>query len=92
MNAPELPYIKAWQCIGCGRIEGAQPCIGICEDRPVRLVYAQDYNEAVARAEALSAVVRELACITPREGEWESSYRALQARARRLLSMKEKSV
>jgi hypothetical protein len=28
--------IKAWQCIGCGRIEGAQPCIGICEDRPGR--------------------------------------------------------
>jgi hypothetical protein len=52
MNAPEMPYMKAWQCIGCGRIEGQQTCIGICEDRPVRLVHAEDYEAAVARAQA----------------------------------------
>jgi len=23
--------MTAWQCIGCGRIEGAQPCVGICQ-------------------------------------------------------------
>ena len=71
--------MKAWQCIGCGRIEGAQPCIGICEDRPARFVYADDYDR-------VESFVRQLASVTPREGEWERSYRALQQRARDLLA------
>lgn len=71
--------IKAWQCIGCGRIEGAQPCIGICEDRPQHFVYAEEY-------ERLEFLVRQLATITPRDGEWERTYRALQQRARQLLA------
>lgn len=86
--------VAAWRCIGCGRIEGPQPCIGVCEDRRVEFVSASDYDEllaglAVARqqAEVLAAVVRQLACTTPREGEWERSYRALQARARRTLDV-----
>jgi hypothetical protein len=70
--------MKAWQCVGCGRIEASQTCIGICEDRQVELVYAADYERA-------AQLVRALATITPREGEWESTYRALQARARELL-------
>lgn len=84
--------LTAWQCIGCGRIEGAQPCIGICEDRKVDFVYAADYDEALARlarareeAKALAALVRQLAVTTPREGEWERTYRALQERAREAL-------
>lgn len=86
--------ITAWQCIGCGRIEGAQPCIGICEDRRTDFVHAADYDEALAqlalmqrRAEAFAAVVRQLACTTPRGGEWERTYRALQARAQRTLNL-----
>lgn len=84
--------VTAWQCIGCGRIEGAGPCIGICEDRKVEFVYASDYDGALAelanarrRAKALASLVRLLARTTPREGEWERTYRALQARARELL-------
>ena len=30
-------HTKAWQCIGCGRIEAPQTCIGICEDCKVEL-------------------------------------------------------
>jgi hypothetical protein len=71
--------LKAWQCIGCGRIEGPQTCIGICQDRKVEFVYAAEYEE-------LAALVTQLARATPREGEWERSYRALQARARALLA------
>jgi hypothetical protein len=78
-------YLKAWQCIGCGRLEGPQTCIGICEDRPVQLVSAGDYEDALAqaaaarqRAEALAAVVRQIASITPRPGEFERSYRAFR--------------
>ena len=84
--------MTAWQCIGCGRIEGAQPCIGVCQDRRVDFVYAAEYDEmlaqmAVARrqADALAAVVRQLAFTTPHGDSWESTYRALQTRARRVL-------
>src|SRR5450759_146184 len=84
--------ITAWQCIGCGRIEGAQPCVGICQDRKTDFVYASDHDEVLAqlalarqRAEALAALVRQLACTTPRNGAWERTYRALQARARQTL-------
>lgn len=84
--------ITAWQCIGCGRIEGTQQCIGICQDRKVDFVYAADYDEVLAQlalarkqTEVLAALVRQLVVTTPREGGWESTYRALQARARRIL-------
>ncbi|HKA45386.1 MAG TPA: hypothetical protein VKF40_25590 [Burkholderiales bacterium] len=85
-------YLKAWQCIGCGRLEGAQPCIGVCEDRRVDLVDAADYEEAVAatertraQVERFASLVRQLATTTPRNGEWERSYRELQRRARAAL-------
>mgnify|MGYP003298961436 CR=1 FL=1 len=35
--------IDAWQCIGCGRVEAPQNCVGICEDRRVKLVHASAY-------------------------------------------------
>jgi len=83
---------KVWRCIGCGRIDGPQPCIGICEDRSAELVDASDFDRLVAReAQArrrigmLEELVRRLAATTPREGEWENSYTAFQDRARRLL-------
>lgn len=79
--------IAAWQCIGCGRIEGTQTCIGICEDRKRDFVPAADYDEVLARAEALTAVVRQLACTIPHDGAWETAYRALQARAQRTLKL-----
>jgi len=85
--------MTAWQCIGCGRIEGAQPCIGVCQDRKVDFVYASNHDEVLAQlaiarrqTEALATVVRQLAGTTPRDGGWERSYRALQARARGALA------
>ena len=91
-------YAKAWQCIGCGMIEAPQTCIGVCEYRRAELVYAFDHEQAIAevaaqvaaearrRTEALVALARQLAFTTPREGEWERSYRAMQDQARRTLS------
>ena len=85
--------MTAWQCIGCGRLEGPQNCLGICEDRKVQLVYASQLDAAVADAErarrpseALLALVRQLALTTPRVREWERSYRVLQDRARQVLA------
>ncbi len=60
--------VEAWRCIGCGRIEAPQPCIGVCDDRKVRFVLAADYEAALAllreaeeRAAALEGLVRRLA-------------------------------
>lgn len=85
--------VKVWQCIGCGRIESPQQCIGICQDRKVEFVYASEHDAVLAqaqaalqRAKALEALVRKFAWTTPRAGEWEHSYRALQEQARRLLA------
>jgi len=82
----------AWQCIGCGRIEGPQPCIGVCQDRKVSFVYASDHAavlgrllDAEDRIAALERLVRRMALSTPREGEWERGYRSLQEEARRIV-------
>ena len=83
-------YVKAWQCIGCGKIEAPQTCVGICQDRKIELVYAHEHRAALAGAQAalheLRGLVRQLASTTPRVGEWERSYRALQQRARLALA------
>jgi len=82
--------IEAWRCIGCGKIEAPQTCIGVCTDQKIELVYAADHERLVAelreQTHGLEKLVRQLATITPRSGEWESSYRALQASARQYLS------
>lgn len=75
----------AWRCIGCGKIEAPQPCIGVCRDVKVQFVSSVEYDALAAEAEALRAVVRQIATITPRAGECKRSYLALQARARALL-------
>jgi hypothetical protein len=82
-------YIQAWQCIGCGKIEAPQPCIGVCRDRKILMV-AKDEHERVlgdlerARAQVQSAadMLGRVAHSTPRAGQWERSYRALQDQAR----------
>ena len=87
------PFVEAWRCIGCGRIEAPRPCIGICQDRKVRLVDAVRHEGALARlreaeerAAALEGLVRRLAQTRPRAGAWEQSYRALQDEAQRVLA------
>ena len=85
-------YIKAWQCIGCGKIEAPQTCIGVCRDRKVLLVGMDVHQQALdeiqrlyGEQEQLRAVLAKLAHTTPRDGQWEASWRALQEQARRLL-------
>lgn len=86
MSIQPVERVPVWQCIGCGKIEAPQPCIGVCRDRRTELVYAEDYESLLGRSEALGELVRLIATVTPREGEWESSYRALQRRARDVLA------
>lgn len=89
--------VTVWQCIGCGKIEHPQPCIGVCQDRKVDLVYDYAYQDALQReaaarrdVETLAAVLRQIAHITPRDGQWEASWKSLRKRAREALdSVKE---
>jgi hypothetical protein len=93
-RAAALPNtIVAWQCIGCGRLEAPQTCIGVCQDRKVELVSAWDHAEALValqdaneRITALETIVSRLAHTTPRDGAWKGSYLALQEQARYLLN------
>jgi len=91
--ADSTDVIVAWQCIGCGRIEDPQPCLGVCQDQKVRLVYAKDHEKILVKlrgaeieTKMLEALVRRIALATPRAGEWERSYRWLQDEARRAVT------
>ena len=79
--ADAVETIKAWQCVGCGKLEAPAQCIGVCRDELVQLVNVNDYRAAVARAEALEAVVRRIALTFPKQGECERTWRALQDHA-----------
>ncbi len=86
-------YVKARQCIGCGKIEAPQTCIGVCQDRKVEFVYASEHEDALMRlrfarerASALEALVRRLARTNPRMGGWEKTCRAMQEQARATLA------
>lgn len=78
--------LSAWRCIGCGRLDGPRPCIGVCQDRQVELVEARVADALQARIDALETLLRQLAHATPRAGEWQRGYLALQAQARKLLA------
>jgi len=77
--------IAGWRCIGCGKVDAPQPCIGICQDRKVELVLAGDYDALLARTAELESVLALIARITPRDAEWKASWEALQQRARQVL-------
>ncbi|MEO7935490.1 MAG: hypothetical protein ABIR27_04455 [Dokdonella sp.] len=85
--------IPAWQCIGCGRIEAPQTCIGVCQDRKILLVSMQEHSEALdqiqlllTQMDAMQRLLTRVALSTPNATSWETSYRAAQAEARNLLA------
>jgi len=97
MKPLPLKKIQAWECIGCGKIEAPQPCIGVCEDQPVELVrvdqieaLAAERDRVVEDNSAMRDVLLSLAGTTPRNGQWEAGYRALQERAAELLERLER--
>ena len=85
MAAGEIERIAGWRCIGCGKVDAPQPCVGLCQDRKVELVDGADYDALLAMTRELEAVLVLIAQITPREDALPTSWRALQARARALL-------
>jgi hypothetical protein len=88
------PAVVVWRCPDCGGLDAPQPCIGVCIRRPAQWVDAARYEAERARARAdqiaersLAGLLRVLAFTTPRPGQWERHWRALQARARQSLGM-----
>lgn len=87
-------YIQAWQCIGCGRIEAPQPCIGVCQDRKVLLIGKGEHEAALEEIGRLRAQLAEASAMLlrfekarPREGQWEQGWLALQGQVRALRAL-----
>jgi hypothetical protein len=87
-----IEFATAWWCAGCGGIDAPQPCLGICVWRDVEWVNRTRYLEERARTLAerdaerrLRGLVRRVASVTPRAGQWERSWRAIEAQAREAL-------
>lgn len=83
-----VEFVTTWWCAGCGGIDAPQPCLGICVWRSVEWVNGIRYLEqrAVALAERdterrLRGLARRVASVTPRAGQWERGWRALEAQA-----------
>lgn len=76
---------EGWQCTGCGKIDVDRPCVGICQDVPVRVVRAEDYEALAGRNKNLESVLLRLTRSTPHPGTWEQAFKALQDEAAKLL-------
>jgi hypothetical protein len=80
-------------CIGCGRLDSPQACLTACEDQPLELVFAADYDtlgdvsDPFRGVRAMRDLLSRLVFATPHpgqpdsenaDGEREQTYRALQ--------------
>lgn len=94
LEAPELA--TTWWCAECGGLDAPQPCLGICIWRPLEWVSAAHYQHEWARAlterdaeRPFRALLRWVASVTPRAGQWEGGWRTVEARARQTLQARE---
>lgn len=85
-------HVEAWQCIGCGRIEAPQTCIGVCRDRRIVLVAMEEHARALdevqhryVQLDQAQALLGRIAHTQPHDGRWEDAWRAYQSEARALL-------
>jgi hypothetical protein len=101
-DAPSIPVapedeeadpVLTWWCPRCGGIDAPQPCIGVCISRPVEWANLQSFEgerdrraRLVDELREVTDVVRALGFVTPRPGQEERNWQALQARARRALN------
>ena len=81
--------VIVWRCQDCGGVDAPQPCIDVCIWRPADWVDATSYESKRSRAafdreveQSLAGLLRRLAFATPRDGQWERSWRAVQSQAR----------
>ncbi len=89
----ELPScaetVIVWRCEDCGGVDAPQECIDVCIWGPADWVDVALYEPQRSRATAdreversLAGLLRRFAFTTPRDGQWERSWRAFQSQAR----------
>jgi hypothetical protein len=83
--------VIVWRCPECGGVDAPQPCIGVCIWRPADWVDANVYESERSQAvhgleveKALVGLLSRVAFVTPRHGQWERNWLAVQAQARLL--------
>ena len=81
--------VIVWQCQDCGGVDAPQECIDVCIWGPADWVDAASYESGRSRAavdreveQSLAGLLRRFAFATPRDGQWERSWRAFQSQAR----------
>ena len=81
--------VTVWRCQDCGGVDAPQPCIDVCLWGPADWVEAAAYDSEQSRAavdreveRSLAGLLRRFAFTTPRDGQWEPSWRAFQSQAR----------
>jgi|SRR5271166_4941611 len=86
----ELPAraetVIVWRCEDCGGVDAPQECIDVCIWGPADWVDAGSYESERSRAvvdreveQSLAGLLRRFAFATPRDGQWERSWRAFQS-------------
>ena len=85
-----------WRCQDCGAVDAPRECIDVCIWGPADWVDAASYEAERSRAavdreaeQSLAGLLRRFAFATPRDGQWERSWRALQSQARLVLRSRE---
>ena len=91
LRGPTAPAAIGW-CTECGGIDAPQQCLEFCIWRSVEWVtypcYQHERMLAVSEwlvESHLRTLLRRIASVTPLDGEWSHSWRALQAEARGML-------
>jgi hypothetical protein len=81
--------VTIWRCQDCGGLDAPRECIDVCIWGPADWVDVASYESERSRAavdreveQSLAGLLRRLAFATPRDGQWERSWRAFQSQAR----------
>jgi len=92
-----VEFATTWWCARCGGIDAPRPCLGICVWRPVewvnRTTYLEEREVALAKRDTerhYRKLVRRAASVTPRAGQWERGWRALEAQAHKIQARKDR--
>jgi hypothetical protein len=88
--------VIVWRCQDCGGVDSPKECIDVCIWGPADWVDAASYESERSRAavdregeQSLAGLLGRFASATPRDGQWERSWRAVQSQARLALRSRE---
>jgi hypothetical protein len=88
--------VIVWRCQDCGGVDAPQPCIDVCIWGLADWVDAVSYESQRSRAafdreveQSLAGLLRRFAFATPRDAQWERSWRAFESQARLVLRSRE---